>query len=129
MPIAAAIGPLTKVALKLTVSGERGQERPTAAIIRFEFVFGIGTQGLSAFEMDLSGLSEGARKKIQIEAHETQLYFEHLRCPLLEALRSIPPFDLEIEVLSVTPVTDRELVYALANKEGSGCDCDCDCGC
>ena len=115
------IGPLTKVSLIVTPSFDGSGDRPTEANIGFEFIYGIGTDGLCTFEKVLNGLSAGARIKIRVEANEMQSYFEHLQCPLLEALKTRPPFNLAIEILSVTPATDRELVHALANKDGSGC--------
>jgi hypothetical protein len=126
-----AIGPLTKVRLNLTARADDSSGGPLQANAQLEFIYGIGTDGLSAFEKKLHGLLAGARMTIRAEADGMQFYFEHLRCPLIEALQLHPPFDLAIEVLSVTNATNRELVHALANRDGSGCDCNCgcDCGC
>ncbi len=129
MQNATAIGPLTKVTLILAASADDSSEAPPQENIQFEFVYGIGTAGLSAFEMELQGLSAGARIKVRTQTNLVQSYFEHLRCPLLEAVKIQPPFDLSIEVLSVRPATHRELVHALANIDGSECNCDCGCGC
>jgi len=128
---ATAISPLTKVSLSLSAADDASGHKLTPADIQFEFIYGIGTEGLSTFEKELHGLLAGARMTIRVETREMESYFEHLRCPLLEAVRIQPPFNLAIEVLSVRPATDRELVQALANKDSSGCDCDCgcDCGC
>lgn len=127
MQNATAIGPLTNVSLALAASVDAPGHRPPPVNIQFEFVYGIGTEGLSAFEKELHGLLAGARMKIRVETDEMQSYFEHLRCPLLEALKIQPPLDLAIKVLSVRPATDRELVHALANRDGGGCDCGCGC--
>lgn len=129
MQNATAIGPLTKVSLTLAASDDAPGHRPPPANIQFEFVYGIGTEGLCTFEKELHGVLAGTRMKIRVETKEMQSYFEHLRCPLLDALKIQPPLNLAIEVLSVRPATDRELVHALANKDSSGCDCDCGCGC
>ena len=124
-----AIGPLTKVSLTLAACRDDPGDKPPAANIQFEFVYGIGTGGLSAFEKALYGLLAGARMKIRVETKEMQSYFEHLRCPLSEAVKIRPPLNLAIEVLSVRPATDRELVHALANRDSGGCDCGCGCAC
>jgi len=129
MQNATAISPLTKVTLTLTACPDNSSIGPSPAKTQFEFVYGIGTEGLSAFEKELHGLFIGDRMTIRAVADEMQSYFEHLRCPLLEAVKLQPPFDLTIEVQSVTLATNRELVHALANRDVSGCDCDCGCGC
>ena len=124
-----AIGPLTKVSLALAASEYDPGNRQPAAKIQFEFIYGIGTEGLSAFEKELHGLLPGARMKTRIEIKEMESFFEHLRCRLSEAVKIQPPFNLAIEVLSVRPATDRELVHALANRDSGGCDCGCGCAC
>ncbi len=127
MQNATAIGPLTKVSLAFAVSDDVPGDSPPAGDIQFEFVYGIGTEGLSTFEKELHGLLAGARLQIRVETKEMQSYFEHLRCPLLEAVKIQPPLNLAIKVLSVRPATDRELVHALANRDSGGCDCGCGC--
>jgi hypothetical protein len=129
MQNATAISPLTKVTLTLTACADDSSTGPPQAKTQFEFVYGIGTGGLSAFEKELHGLFIGDRMTIRATADEMQSYFEHLRCPILEAVKLQPPFDLTIEVQSATPATNRELVHALANIDVNGCDCDCGCGC
>jgi hypothetical protein len=124
-----AIGPMTKVSLIISAFAVHSTDGAPQANIQFEFVYGIGKEGLSAFEKELHGLSVGTRLKIRPAVDEMKSYFEHLRCPLLEAVKIQPPFDLTIDVQSVTPVTNRELVHALANRDVGGCGCDCGCGC
>ena len=129
MQNATAISPLTKVTLTLTARADDSSMGQPQVKTQFEFVYGIGAEGLSAFEKELHGLFIGDRVTIRTTADEMQSYFEHLRCPLLEAVKLQPPFDLTIEVQSATPATNRELVHALANRDVGGCDCDCGCGC
>lgn len=123
------ISPLTKISLAVSAHSLEQDDRQVRSGAVFDFVYGIGTEGLSGFETKLHGLAPGARLNIRIMADEAPSYFEHLRCPLLDALKIQPPFDLNIEVRSVAPATNRELVHALANKDTGGCGCDCGCGC
>ncbi len=128
MQNATPIGPLTKISLSIDVLTIEPDSQPIRTGALFEFVYGIGTQGLSAFEKKLHGLEPGSRTKIRIANIDVQSYFEHLRGPLLDTLKIYPPFDMNIEVRSVSPTTDRELVHALADKNVDGCACNCGCG-
>ncbi len=78
------------------------------------------------------GLSPGERTRLHIDAANESSFFEHLKNPLLKAVETAPPFELFIEVMSVEPVSERELIKALAEKTESGvldCGCGCSCGC
>jgi hypothetical protein len=130
MEDAPSIAPLTKVSVKLKATPIANETRLPASEINFSFIYGIGTEGLTAFEKALHGMAPGEGFTISVPFMQMHNYFEHLQNPLMEAVPTDPPFELEIEVLNVAPVSDRELVHALASKsEGSGCDCGCDCGC
>lgn len=130
MEDAPSIAPLTKVSVKLNANPIANGAPLPASEIHFSFIYGIGTEGLTAFEKALHGRTPGERFTIGVPSMQIHNYFEHLLNPLMEAIHIDPPFELEIEVLNVAPVSDRELVHALARKsEGSGCGCDCGCGC
>lgn len=125
-----AIGPLSKVALNLKVNNSDSNRNPASRNINFDFVCGLAAEGLTAFEKDLHGKAPGDQLALHVTSPEMVQYFEHLTQPLLAAIQSPPPFDLTIEVSSVTQVSDRELVQALARKSdpcGGGCDCGCGC--
>ncbi len=122
------IGPLTKVALAFHVITDKTEHRPVRPDIHFEFIYGIGTQGITSFEKDLHAKSPGDSITFCMNGVDLQDHFEHLLCPLMEVIQVQPPVDLEIEVKSVTPASSRELVSAMA-KLGGGCHGDCDCGC
>ena len=47
------VGPLTKVALALNVITDKTEHRPVRPDTHFEFIYGIGTQGITSFEKDL----------------------------------------------------------------------------
>lgn len=127
---AATIAPLTKVSLSIDSPAKEPNPLPSSQSVNFEFVYGIATEGLTAFELTLSDKIPGDRIDIQIDPTQARTYFEHLLHPLLEALNNELPSHLNVEVTSVSPVSDRELVRALAEKnEGGGCGGGCECGC
>ena len=128
MTNADTVGPMHKITLSLSASGRDPGIAQAASNKPFEFIFGIGTEGMSAFEQALNGKSAGEKLSCRVEYHNMHGYFEHLLCPLMDAVEINPPFDLDIEIRSISAVSDRELVQALAQKTG-GCDGDCGCGC
>lgn len=124
-----AIAPLTKVKLDLCVLSEAHEDDTATPRLEFSFVFGIGTQGLTAFERDLVGKHCGDSTTLHVGGARLLGYFEHLLSPLLKAVETDPPFDLHFIVQDVSHVSARELVHALAKIGGDGgCGCDCGCG-
>ena len=122
------IKPLTKVSLLLGTFWDDQNEPQSPANIKFDFIYGIGTEGLTAFEKDIHGMAIGHQIDIRVSPGQMQSYFEHLTPPLIEAVDIRPPFVLRVEIQSLAPATDRELIHALANKNagwGGGCDCGC----
>lgn len=124
------VGPLTKTMLELiaTISDCDFEKKFSKSI--YPFFYGTGLDGLSDFEMELYGLSVGEQITRHFEADELKTYLGHLFYSVIKALNTQPPFNLKIRVVSITPATDRELVRALANKDGhvdDGCDCGCSC--
>jgi hypothetical protein len=129
-----SIAPLTKVTLRIKhINGQDALPKP-ASPIRFDFVFGIATEGLTAFEKALLDKSPGDQMRICVEPCQAHQYFDYLAGPLTQALGVAPGFEIEVQVAEVSPVSDRELVHALAAKAASsGCGCGCEggdgCGC
>jgi hypothetical protein len=124
------VSPLKKVALKLAVSSETTAPDASLSEVDFSFVYGIGTQGLSGFEMDLMGKHSGDRMHLHINRANMADYFDHLHQPFLKVLKIDPPFDLDLTIGEVSPVSERELITAMAQGGGDGgCGCGCDsCG-
>jgi hypothetical protein len=115
---------MCKVSLSLIPVHDTGPAGATP----FEFIYGIGTEGISAFEQALFGKTVGDTLSLRVEGNSMSTYFERLLCPLIDALGTNPPFTLNVEIRSVSPVSDRELVRALAQIT-DGCSGDCGCGC
>lgn len=122
------VGPMQKVSLSLRDVGTPHDSSAPAPSSNFNFIYGIGVEGMSAFEQALLGKTAGEVFTLRIEKHTLPEFFEHLLCPLMETLSITPPMDLEVCINAVSPATDREMVRALAEKSG-GCAGDCDCGC
>ena len=120
---------LKKVRLALTVrgAGQRGDGEG-----RLEFFHGLAADGLSPFEMALSGRGVGETLVCELSPLMLHEYFG-VQLPAFHAALAggLPdgPFTLEMKVLAVTAAADHELVRAMA-RSGHGCgSSSCGCGC
>lgn len=119
---------LKKVCLGLAVRGAGDQGCGEG---RLEFFHGLAADGLSPFEMALSGRGVGERLTCELSPAMLREYFGAQLPALHVALAGgLPdgPFTLEVAVLAVTAGADHELVRAMA-RSGHGCGSSCGCGC
>ena len=114
---------LSKVRLSLEVEEEGEGPEDGADSKRFEFVYGIGSEGLTPFESVLEGRREKEELVLEIQGNEATNVFQHLWIPEVEALfHRGSPF-LKITVLSVSEADPREVIRALAERASCGDDC------
>ena len=107
------IGYLKKVVLDMEWEGEKAP---------FEFIFGIGTGGLSTFELDLSEKGLGYEREFSLTREALAGFFQHLMPPLF--LCDIPEaFTLKIRVAAIAQPDQRELIRAMAEASSCGSNC------
>ena len=101
--------------------------------VTLSFIYGIGRDGLSAFECCLEGGGLGDHIELTVKGSEVAESFGGL-FPVVRGLvdgliqPEVMKFDLEI--LGVEEVDNRELVVALAGTaSGCGSGGSCGCGC
>lgn len=108
-----SIGYLKKVALDMEWEGEKAP---------FEFIFGIGTEGLSPFEFDLSDKGLGYEREFPLTREALGGFFRHLLPPLF--LYDISEaFTLKVRVAAITQPDQRELIRAMAEASSCGSNC------
>ena len=108
---------LKKVELRLESAAGDGGPVP------FSFVFGVGSEGLSPFEMGIEGRSVGEIVSIPVPDGGPASLFGHLAPPSVN-LGSMGG-ELQVTVTAVAPAEQREIIQAMA--EGASCGSDC-CG-
>ncbi len=121
------IGPMTKVGLEIAIEPPPGNPAETVSRVSFDFIFGIGVDGLSGLEMHLSGRKAGETIMVEVEPGAMDELMGHLGCNLMKTIAQRPPFVIKILVKSVTPAEPREVVRAMAANTECGCDCGCGC--
>jgi hypothetical protein len=124
---------MKKVGLAILAGQTPGKFNFTPSPIAFEFLYGIGSDGLTPFELTLGGKAEGDTLTVQVAADDAPHYFGHFLLPLRQALGLHPlPAEicLDLKVTAVTAAENREVVQALARAAGhGGCGGSCGCGC
>ncbi len=99
----------------------------------FSFIYGIGTDGLSDFEMAIDGLSLNEVFNLEIYQSKLRSYFGWLY-PTIQTYVSGISADgvvaLRLKLLTVSTPEPREIVTAIAELQShGGCGSDCGCGC
>ncbi len=94
---------------------------------RFEFIYGVGPEGITPFEKALYGKGVGDRITFNLPPGGLCQHMGHLELPLREQTGITKAGDLQVVVIGVARAADREVVKAMA-AGGSCSDCDCGCG-
>ena len=88
----------------------------------FDFIFGVGTGGLSPFELHLAGKEPGYEHEFHLKRKELQCFFQHLLPPLF--LHEVPEsFTLKVRVVHVSEADQREVIKAMAEASSCGSHC------
>jgi hypothetical protein len=114
---------------KITLSLEAGTTDHSMDLspqpLLFEFIFGLGTGGLTPFEFQLAGKTPGDEIRLHLKRQEIPQVFQHLIIPPLNIPEHWESFYLRVRVIKMIPADQREVVKALADI--ANCDDHC-CG-
>jgi hypothetical protein len=124
---------MKKVGLAILAGSGPGKYTFTPTPMAFEFLYGIGSDGLTPFEVTLGGKVEGDTLTLAVSADDAPQYFGHFLLPLRQGLGlHLLPAEicLNLKVTAVSDPESREVVQALARAAGhGGCGGSCGCGC
>jgi len=94
----------------------------------FEFIFGLGPEGMTPFEYQLSGKTEGDEFLLPLKKEILQETFQHLYADFPKFSELSDLFYLKIRVVKVAAAETQEIIKALAIISSCGHD-HCSCGC
>jgi len=114
------IGNLTKVTLGIEAGASSDDNSPRQEAFSFEFIFGLGTAGLTPFECELADKAEGDEIFLNLKQAHLRNTFEHICFPLHQLSGQTDNFSLKARVLKVIPAENREVIKALAQM--AACD-------
>lgn len=119
---------LSRIFLSIRVGTSADASDLSSEPIKSDFIFGLGTAGLTPFEYELSEKSEGDELNLQIRTEDMPQIFEHLRIAL-PPLASGASYHLKIRIDSISKASASEVVKAMAELAGcGGHDYGCGCG-
>lgn len=129
----ASIQHFKKIGLTIQAGSGPGKYNLTPSPMAFEFLYGIGSDGLTPFEVMLGGKAEGDTLTLAVSADDAPQFFGHFLLPLRQGLglHLLPAeIRLDLKVTAVSDAENREVVQALARAAGhGGCGGSCGCGC
>ena len=120
---------------KIKLSWQAGTSQDTMNLTPkypgLEFIFGLGSGGMTPFEYELVDKVVGQSVLIHLKKEGLHRFFEHLNPPLMDLFDARNDIYLKVRIDAVTPAENREIIKAMADMAahgGTGCDCGCGCG-
>ena len=99
----------------------------SAGSMEFEFVFGLGGEGMTPFEYELIDKKPGDSILIHVARSDLHHQFEHLCTNLAPLFPDRESFYLKAVIREIIQADSREIVKAMASMHGCGDDCGCGC--
>jgi hypothetical protein len=113
----------------VTVSVEAGATAETMDLTstpqEWEFVFGIGSGGLTPLEFELAGKGIGEEALVHVRREDLADTFRHVPVPSFFSTWPLEGCWLKLRVVGVREADQREIIKALAEMAGCGSQC-CD---
>ena len=124
---------LQRLTFKVGIDLIQSPGGPNSETYKLSFIYGIGTDGLSDFEMAIDGLELDDVFNLEIDQAKLKSYFGWLY-PTLETHVPVISTDgviaMNFKFINVSHPEPREIVTAIAELQShGGCGSDCGCGC
>jgi hypothetical protein len=111
----------------VTVSMEAGVTAEkmdlTSTPQEWEFVFGIGSEGLTPLEFELSGKNVGEEVLMHVKREDLAEILQHAPIPRFWLSRPLEGCWLKLRVVGVREADQREIIKALAELAACGSQC------
>ena len=120
---------LEKVNLLLSARESLEEEQSGYREWPLSFIYGLAAGGLTPFEQDLADRSVGETLLIRISKARLSSYFQGLVLPSLLVPANQEIFFLQVRIIGVEAVSQRELIRGMAAITQCGHDGGECCGC
>jgi hypothetical protein len=122
------VEPLKRV--RLAVESRAAETEPPLSCFEVEFIYGIGSSGVSPFECLLAGRQAEETVSCRLTPSETDAFFDHLTTVFPPLFAGGPSIFLTIRIAAIESPPPREIVKAIAetlHRHSGSCDCGCGC--
>jgi hypothetical protein len=119
------VGNLRKISVLLQAGTRPETMDLTGEPIPYDFIYGVGTRGLSPFEFELANKAGGDEMVLPVNTEEMPDFFCHHFIPKLAIPEGVEIFYLRIRIVGVSSPDQREVIKAMA--EAAACESGC-CG-
>jgi len=117
------IGSLKKVTLSIEAGTTPESMDLTPQPSLFEFIYGLGSKGLTPFEFQLADKTVDEEVRLQINGEQIPQVFQHLILPSIKIPEDVDVLYLRFRVMEIIPADQREVIKALAEIADCGDDC------
>ena len=121
--MSAKVAYMQKITLTVDMNNPPGENASDHSPAKFDFVYGMGSAGLTPLEFALSEKNAGDEVHLQLRPDQIPAFFGHIRPPALHVQEGKDPIDLRVRILEVSPATGREVVRTLADVANCGDNC------
>ena len=112
-----------KVHLSLETGRTHDSMDLTLTPLRFDFIYGLGIEGLTPFEYELAERAVGETFVLSVSKGHIPELFGHLAFLLPALPEESEPFYMRIGLLRMSPVDPREIIRSMAETTGCGDHC------
>jgi hypothetical protein len=122
---------LKKIKLVLAAGTSHGVNNLQLPVSEFEFIFGLGSNGMSPLEYDLAEKTIDDEISVQLNRKTFPDYLMHLQLPIHGLFAELDSFYLTMRIDAIEQADNREVIKTMAEmaSHGNGCGCGCGCGC
>ena len=114
---------LSKIGLSVQIGSKRDDMDIMPEPLDFEFIFGIGSAGLTPFEFELAGKCAGEEIILHVDSSQIRESFRHIQIPFPSISREHNELFFRFKITNLSRPEYKEIVSAMAVSAGCGCGC------
>lgn len=117
----ARIENLNRITLQLKAGRTADTMDITDSEVGYEFIYGLGTGGLTGFEYALANMQLGESIQLHIQTQQIKKFFGHIHLPVFYNIGELSSFYLNVRIQDLRQAAPREVIKAMAAIAGCGC--------
>jgi hypothetical protein len=119
------VQPLKKITLSVNASTQAEGNNSDNDSQTFQFIFGLGTDGLTPFEFLLSKQMQNHIFSLKLHPDDICQTFKHINVPHFDIPESAESIFFTFQMIKVEEADHREVIKAMAELSSCGGSCEC----